>query len=44
MTTNFYTLQALVREWTSGLVGCAVGDAFSQTRDEWTLEIGRAHV
>ncbi|MGI9175151.1 MAG: Rqc2 family fibronectin-binding protein [Rhodothermales bacterium] len=40
MTTNFYTLQALVREWTSGLVGCAVGDAFSQTRDEWTLALG----
>ena len=39
MTTNFYTLQALVREWTSGLVGCAVGDAFSQTRDEWTLAL-----
>ena len=42
MTTNFYTLQALVREWTSDLVGCAVGDAFSQTRAEWTLALTSA--
>lgn len=39
MITSFYTLQALAREWAPELAGCAVGDAFSQARDEWTLAL-----
>ncbi len=39
MITNYYTLRALVREWTPDLVGCVVGDAFSQVRDELTLAL-----
>ena len=41
MITSFYTLQALAREWAPDLVGAAVGDAFSQARDEWTLALAR---
>ena len=37
MVNNFYTLEALVREWTPDLVGCTVGDAFSQQPNELTL-------
>lgn len=37
MVNNFYTLRALAHEWRADLVGCTVGDAFSQTRDEITL-------
>lgn len=37
MITNFYTLRALVEEWRDMLVGCQLGDAFSQERDELTL-------
>ncbi len=41
MITNYYTLKALVREWTPDLVGCVVGDAFSQARDELTLALAK---
>jgi predicted ribosome quality control (RQC) complex YloA/Tae2 family protein len=37
MVNNFYTLEALVREWKLDLVGCTVGDAFSQQPNELTL-------
>lgn len=37
MVNNFYTLAALVREWQPDLVGCTVGDAFSQAPNELTL-------
>lgn len=37
MVNNFYTLQALVREWRGDLVGTTVGDAFSQVRNELSL-------
>ena len=37
MVNNFYTLRALAHEWHDDLVGCTVGDAFSQVRDEVTL-------
>lgn len=37
MVNTFYTLEALVREWRPDLVGCTVGDAFSQQPDELTL-------
>ncbi len=41
MITNYYTLKALVREWTPDLVGSVVGDAFSQARDELTLALAK---
>ena len=41
MITSFYTLRALARAWAPDLVGGAVGDAFSQSRDEWTLALAR---
>ena len=41
MLTNYYTLQALVRTWALDLVGCVVGDAYSQARDELTLALAR---
>ena len=37
MVNNFFTLAALVREWKPDLVGCTVGDAFSQAPNELTL-------
>ncbi|GIV58826.1 MAG: hypothetical protein KatS3mg042_1739 [Rhodothermaceae bacterium] len=39
MLTSYFTLNALVRAWTPDLVGCVVGDAFSQVRDELTLAL-----
>jgi len=39
MINNFYTLQALAREWAPDLAGCVVGDAFSQVRGELTLAL-----
>ena len=39
MVNNFYTLHALAREWTPDLVGCVVGDVFSQARDELTIAL-----
>jgi len=44
MVNNFYTLQALTREWSADLVGCVVVDAFSQARGELMLVLaGPAH-
>lgn len=44
MVTNYYTLQALVREWASELLGCTVSDVFSQERDELSLALeGQEH-
>ncbi|MBX2820652.1 MAG: DUF814 domain-containing protein [Rhodothermaceae bacterium] len=37
MITNFYTLQALAKEWNQDLNGYILGDAYSQTKDEITL-------
>ncbi len=37
MVNNFYTLAALARAWRRDLVGCTVGDAFSQQPGELTL-------
>jgi predicted ribosome quality control (RQC) complex YloA/Tae2 family protein len=37
MLGTFYTLDALAREWAPDLVGCRVGDAFSQVRNELSL-------
>ena len=39
MIANYYTLQALVREWKGVLNGCIVGDVFSQERDELSLTL-----
>ena len=39
MITNFYTLQALAREWSSDLKGYVLGDAYSQTKDELTIAV-----
>lgn len=39
MITNYYTLQALAREWAPDLTGCVMADAFSQVRDELTLAL-----
>ena len=41
MLTNYYTLLALAREWAPDLVGCAVGDTYSQVRDELTLALAQ---
>ena len=41
MITNYYTLRALVHAWEADLVGCRVGDAFSQARGELTLALAR---
>ncbi len=40
MINNYYTLQALALEWAADLVGCAVGDVFSQVRGELTIALG----
>ncbi|HKL88608.1 MAG TPA: NFACT family protein, partial [Salinibacter sp.] len=40
MVNNYYTLQALVREWRPDLVGCVVQDVFSQHRNELTVALG----
>ena len=37
MITNFYTLQALSREWSHELSGYILGDAYSQSKDELTI-------
>ncbi len=37
MINNYYTLRALVAEWAPDLAGCAVGDAFSQVKNELSL-------
>jgi len=37
---NFYTLQALVREWRSDLVGTTVRDVFSQNKNELSVALG----
>ena len=37
MINSFYTLQVLIEEWRPGLIGCTVGDAFSQVAGELTL-------
>ncbi|MDX1531870.1 MAG: NFACT family protein, partial [Rhodothermales bacterium] len=39
MLLTYYTLDALARAWRPGLVGCRVGDAFSQERGELTLAL-----
>ena len=39
MVNNFYTLQALAREWAADLAGCIVGDGFSQVRGELTMAL-----
>ena len=39
MVNNFYTLQALTREWAQDLAGCVVGDVFSQVRGELTIAL-----
>ncbi|GAB5520431.1 MAG: NFACT family protein [Rhodothermales bacterium] len=39
MTTSYYTLLALTDAWRADLVGCVVGDAFSQQRNELTLAL-----
>ena len=39
MINNFYTLKALVREWTPDLAGCVVQDVFSQVRNELTVAL-----
>ncbi|HET6568246.1 MAG TPA: NFACT RNA binding domain-containing protein [Rhodothermales bacterium] len=40
MLTNYYTLRALVHEWSLDLTGALLADAFSQARDELTLALG----
>ena len=40
MTTNYYTLRALVNEWLVRLTGSVVGDVFSQHPGELTLAYG----
>ena len=37
MTTNYYTLQALVREWRTDLVGSTILDIYSQVRNALTI-------
>ena len=39
MVNNFYTLQALVREWRPDLSGTRVLDVFSQTKNELTVAL-----
>ena len=39
MLTNYHTLHALVQAWRADLVGCVLGDAYSQVRDELTLAL-----
>lgn len=39
MVNNFYTLQALVREWQPALIGCTVLDVFSQNKNELSLVV-----
>lgn len=41
MITSYYTLYALVQEWRADLVGCLLGDAFSQVRGELTLALAK---
>jgi len=40
VVNNFYTFQALVREWRPDLVGCVVQDVFSQHKNELTVALG----
>lgn len=39
MITNYFTLRALVEGWRADLVGCRVGDVYSQTRGELTIAL-----
>ena len=39
MINNYYTLQALVREWRPDLVGAAVVDVFSQNKNELSVAL-----
>jgi len=39
VVNNYYTLQALVREWRPDLVGCVVQDVFSQHKNELTVAL-----
>ena len=39
MVNSYYTLHALVHEWTDDLVGCTVVDAYSQVKNELTLAL-----
>ena len=39
MLLTYYTLAALVAEWSAVLPGCTVGDAYSQNRDELSLAL-----
>ncbi|MFB6248596.1 MAG: NFACT RNA binding domain-containing protein [Salinibacter sp.] len=39
MIDNYYTLQALVREWRPDLVGAAVVDVFSQNKNELSVAL-----
>ena len=39
MVNNFYTLQALVREWRPDLVGTTVRDVFSQNKNELSVAL-----
>ncbi len=41
MITNYYTFKALAAAWAADLIGGAVGDAFSQVRDELTLAFAK---
>ena len=40
MVNNYYTLQALVREWRPDLVGTTVRDVFSQNKNELSVALG----
>lgn len=39
MVNNYYTLQALVREWQPDLSGCTVADVFSQVKNELSVAL-----
>lgn len=39
MVNNYYTLQALVREWRSDLLECTVRDVYSQVKNELTVAL-----
>ena len=39
MVNNYYTLRALVHEWSDELIGCRVADAYSQVKNELTLAL-----
>lgn len=41
MVTSYHTLKALAENWNQDLVGCIVGDAYSQSKDELTLALAK---